>query len=225
MWVRKSGELGRLEEAPLGERHAMVDEVPVARPDEPDVRLEDDRPPAGGEQLTDDRELLDHGIGRVEVFEVVAHEHRSEVRGRERGVELEARRLHEPDIGGEHGAHVPDVGRPFLRRLDRPDEVAAIAGQVQDRFGRVHEPLQIPCDLVPDALLGADLAFVEARLVELVEGIAHRRPASDSAWIHGMTSSSIWSSVVVASKPRTSRALRTSGTRSWTSCSNGASLT
>ena len=182
------------------------------------------RPP-GRQQLTDDRELLDHGIGRVEMLEIVAHEHRPEVRQRERGVELEAGRLDEPDIGGEHGAHVPDVGRPLLGRLDRPDEVAAIAGKVEDRSGRIHVALQIPCDLIPDALLGADLAFVEARLVELVEGTAHSRPASVSARIHGMTSSSIWSSVVVASKSRTSRALRTSGTRSWTSCSNGASLT
>ena len=50
-------------------------------------------------------------------------------------------------------------------------------------------------------------------------------PASNSARIQGMTSSSIWSSVVVASKPSMSRALRTSGTRRWTSCSNGGSVT
>ena len=40
-----------------------------------------------------------------------------------------------------------------------------------------------------------------------------------------MTSSSIASSEVVASNPRTSRAFRTSGTRIWTSCSKGGSDT
>ena len=77
------------------------------------------------------------------------------------------------------------------------------------------------------------LAFAEARPVEVGHEVrrkvgrepGHRRPAAVSAAIHGMTSSSISSSVVVASKPRTSRDLRTSGTRSWTSCSNGGSLT
>ena len=53
----------------------------------------------------------------------------------------------------------------------------------------------------------------------------HNRPASTSVAIHGMTSSSIVSSDVVASKPRIARDLRTSGIRSWTSCSKGASLT
>src|SRR5581483_4912186 len=45
------------------------------------------------------------------------------------------------------------------------------------------------------------------------------RPAPISSLIHGMTSSSIVSRLVVASKPSTSRALRTSGTRICTSCS------
>src|SRR5260370_26026843 len=45
------------------------------------------------------------------------------------------------------------------------------------------------------------------------------RPASISSRIQGMTSSSIASSAVVASKPSTSHALCTSGTRRCTSCS------
>src|SRR2546423_15712105 len=49
----------------------------------------------------------------------------------------------------------------------------------------------------------------------------YSRPASSSARLHRITSSSIPSSVVVASKPKMSRAFVTSGTRSWTSCSNG----
>src|SRR4029079_8700882 len=59
----------------------------------------------------------------------------------------------------------------------------------------------------------------------LPRGLDHSRPASTSPRIQGMTSSSISSSVVEASKSRTSVALRTSGTRIWTSCSNGGSET
>ena len=45
-----------------------------------------------------------------------------------------------------------------------------------------------------------------------------------TAWVtHGTTSSSISSSEVVHSMPRTARALVTSGTRFWTSCSNAGS--
>src|SRR5271163_4623096 len=49
-------------------------------------------------------------------------------------------------------------------------------------------------------------------------------PASTAFTIQGMTSSSMTSSEVVAEKPSTSDALWTSGERSWTSCSNGGSL-
>src|SRR5260370_42390179 len=48
-------------------------------------------------------------------------------------------------------------------------------------------------------------------------GVAQILPASISSRIHGMTSSSISSSVVLASKPRISRALLTSGARRCTS--------
>ena len=51
------------------------------------------------------------------------------------------------------------------------------------------------------------------------------RPCSIASSTQGTTMSSISSRDVVASKPRTSRALRTSGTRRWTSCSNGGSVT
>ena len=46
------GEFGGLQEASLGQRDPMVDEVPVARSDQPDVRLEDDHPAAGSEQIS-----------------------------------------------------------------------------------------------------------------------------------------------------------------------------
>src|SRR4029079_780831 len=59
----------------------------------------------------------------------------------------------------------------------------------------------------------------------LPRGLDHSRPASTSPRSQGMTSASISSSGVEASKSRTSVALRTSGTRIWTSCSNGGSET
>ena len=51
------------------------------------------------------------------------------------------------------------------------------------------------------------------------------RPSATAAVIHGMTSSSISSSVVVHSKPSTSRALSTDGMRFCTSCSKPGSCT
>src|SRR5260370_13769718 len=50
-------------------------------------------------------------------------------------------------------------------------------------------------------------------------------PAWTSSRIHGITSSRTSSSEVVASKPRSSRALLVSGTRICTSCSYGGSDT
>ena len=49
------GQLGGLEQAPLGQGDAVVDEVPVARPDEPDVRLEDDHATARREGAAERR--------------------------------------------------------------------------------------------------------------------------------------------------------------------------
>jgi hypothetical protein len=49
------------------------------------------------------------------------------------------------------------------------------------------------------------------------------KPHAAAFSIHGMTSSSMSARVVVASKPRTRRALSTSGTRHWASCPKGSS--
>ena len=50
---------------------------------------------------------------------------------------------------------------------------------------------QVPHDLVPDRLFRADLALIEPGVVQILQRIGHNRPASDSARIQGMTSSSI----------------------------------
>ena len=71
-------------------------------------------------------------------------------------------------------------------------------------------------DQVRHYTYGGDLAA--GRHVQMV-------PALMAASIQGMTSSSIVSSVVVASKPSTRLALSVAGTRRWTSYSNGSSWT
>src|SRR6476660_1942312 len=127
-------------------------------------------------------------------------------------------------------------------RTYAPAEVVAKAADgrqlggepVDDRHGRILVKIVDDEDLVrlgdrrrehPEHRLDR-LAFLEHRHHDRQHRRGHQsRPASVSSRIHGMTSSSIWSRLVVASKPRTSRDLRTSGTRSWTSCSNGGSLT
>jgi len=74
------------------------------------------------------------------------------------------------------------------------------------------DPLALVVDRDDDRELGS--AGLDVRMSRRrASSLGHRRPASTSARIHGTTSSSIVSSEVVASKPRTSRALRTSGTR------------
>ncbi len=179
----------------------MIDEVPVARSNQSDVRLKDHHPAARPQQLGGDPQLVDHGVAGLEVLEVVAHEDRPEVSGRQHAGQVETRRLDEPHVRREHVMHVPDVCRPALARLNPADEMAAVAGQVEERRARIHVALQEPDDLPPDGVLGADLALVEPRFVEFGEEPRHRRPASSSARIHGTTSSSIASRLVVASKP------------------------
>src|SRR6185503_10728902 len=173
----------------------------------------------------DDTQLLDDRIGTRQVLEVVAHEHGAEVAGGQHAGEVEPGALDEPHVIRQVALDVADVARPPLAGDDRADEVTAVTGDVEHRRVRIDVPLQVPDDLAPDCVLRTDLAFVEPRVVELREEPSHSRPASTSLRIHGMTSSSISSRVVVASNPSTSRALRTSGTRIWTSCSNGGSET
>jgi hypothetical protein len=86
-------------QALFGQRRLVIEEVPVRAADETDVRLEDDYPATGGQQLANDGELFDDRIGRLEVLQIVAHEDRSEMRFRKHPAQLQAGRLHEMDIG------------------------------------------------------------------------------------------------------------------------------
>ena len=82
--VRKPLDLGGLHQAPLGQGDLVVDEVPVRRPDQPDVGLQDDHAPALPQQRVGHLELADHRRGGRQVLQVVAHEDRGEVTGRHR---------------------------------------------------------------------------------------------------------------------------------------------
>ena len=159
----QAGQRAGLDEALLGQRDPVVDEIPVGAADQPDVRLEDDHPTAGPEQPVGDGELLDDRRRALEVLEVVAHEDRSEARRRHRAVELETARLDEPDVGRELGSQVAQVGRPALGRVDVADEVAGVAGDVEDGRRRIDPALEEADDLRPDQVLLAARCLGEAR--------------------------------------------------------------
>ena len=137
---------------------------------------------------------------------------------------------------GPHGVEhpAPDVvaqstqaGQFRRERLD--DRARRIAVEVPDddhllrgRHGRVEGP-QDGLDRRALVVDRDDDRQVDRWVGPATRDGAHRRPASSSARIHGTTSSSIAGRSVCASNPSTERALRTSGTRRWTSCSNGGS--
>ena len=108
-------------------------------------------------------------------------------------------RLEEAAASGQQAAvdqELPLVGVEPLRPPD-VDEESPGAGEAQQVDGERE---------------GGRRAAGPRRLAQIV-------PSSTALVIQGITSSSISSRVVVASKPRTSRALSTFGTRIWTSCS------
>ena len=90
-----------------------------------------------------------------QVLEVVAHEDRAEGARRQDGPQLQPARAHEVDVCGKLRADVAQVGRPALGRPDVADEVAAVAGDVEHRRGRVDPALEVVDDLRPDPLLVA----------------------------------------------------------------------
>ena len=167
--LAQPGQAAGLGQAAVGQRDAMVDEVPVGAADEADVRLEDDRATAGSEQATRDRELLDDRVGAVEVLEVVAHEDGPERPDRQVPFEIETVRLDEVDVGRQLGADVAQVRSPAVRRADVADEVAGVAGDVEDRRGRVDPLLEVPGDLRPDHVLLTPGDLREPLAVDVVE--------------------------------------------------------
>src|SRR6202453_80459 len=138
----------------------------------------------------------------------------------------------------EHVGAVRDqIDADATSRADVIQEFAVATSQVHHRIAAPDPRLEEILDqhgpdgrsrlaVVPEAIAVKLLKVGITPHVVLV-GIAKARqivPASTAFTVQGMTSSSITSREVVAEKPRTSDALWTSGERSWTSCSNGGSL-
>src|SRR6266542_2681836 len=220
----EAGGSRRFLQAALGQRHLVVNEVPEGTADQADVGLQHDHPATRPEDPVDHSELLEDRVPGRQVLQVVAHERHAEVFRRQDLVQSKAIRLNESDVRRQRPRRIPEIGRPPLGRNDITNEVALVAADVDDR-PRDHVAPQIVHDRRPDSIFRGAMVVLEATRVDTVQIVAHSRPASSSVRIQGMTSWSIASSVVVASKPSTSRALRTSGTLNWTSCSNGGSET
>src|SRR6185503_7551093 len=150
-------------------------------------------------------ELGDDLVRAGQVLQVVAHEDEVEVAVRDRLAQRQAVGLHEVHVRAESCANIADVGRPALACADVADEVAEVAGHVENSTVAGYPTLEVRGDLRPEAILRARVGVPEAVVVDPIElGLArHALTASSSARIHGITSSSIASRVVVASKPRT----------------------
>src|SRR5205085_9805486 len=98
-----------------------------------------------------------------------------EAGGRKGAGELEALAPDEPHVGPDLGGEIADVRGPALPALDVADEVAAIAGHVEDAGVARHVPLEVPGDLRPDRLLGRDVEIREAAPVEAAQRVEAAR--------------------------------------------------
>src|ERR1700674_4055697 len=96
----EAGHGRRLFEAFLGQRHAVVDEVPVGSADQPNIRLQHEHATTGPQNLRGDLELPDHRFWRRQVLEVVAHEGEVEVTRGHRLMQVETAGLHEAHVSG-----------------------------------------------------------------------------------------------------------------------------
>src|SRR6266545_2930278 len=70
----EAGHQTRLLQAPLCKRHLVVDEVPIAAADQPDVGLHHDDPAAGTEDPQGDSKLIHDLVPGGKMLEIVAHE-------------------------------------------------------------------------------------------------------------------------------------------------------
>ena len=116
----------------------MVDKVPVGAANQANVRLENDHPSVRAEQAPNDAKLFDDRIGVRQVLEVVAHEDGAKRRFRQHPGEVETVCLDELDFSREGRAEVAQVGRPALGRSHVANEVAAVAGDIENRLAGVN---------------------------------------------------------------------------------------
>src|SRR5881296_882439 len=158
-----------LGEAFLGQGGLVVDEVPVRAADQADVGLQDQDLTAWPEERVGHAQLLEHGLGRGQVLQVVAEEGEVEVVVGEHVGQVEAARVDEAHVLRQLVLDRADVGRPSLPRLDVADEVASIAGDVDDSRVRLDVALEESAKLPPDRVLGRPVLLVEAEVVDLLE--------------------------------------------------------
>src|SRR5689334_8871741 len=92
--------------------------------------------------------------------------------------EIEAGSLDESDLGRQRRSHVADIGGPTLRGGDEPDEMAAVARDVQSGRVLIDVALEVADDLPPDIVFTTDLALVETCVVELGQQPCHGDPAA-----------------------------------------------
>jgi hypothetical protein len=114
-----------------------------------------------------DPELLDDALRRVEMLQVVAHEHDVEVVVGCRIGQREAVGLDESNVLRHAGGGIAQVGRPALGGADVADEVAGVGSDIEHLAGLGDvSTLEEAADLPPDRLLRAALALSEAQVVD-----------------------------------------------------------
>ena len=135
---------------------------------------------------------------------------------------------------GGPGADDDDFGQAFGGRVGHEDNafvalrcagrvLGSPCGAPRGRCRRPSTVLWRPPRQVRPARQGFYGARAPGRGLAAASRAGHTRPRSTASATQGTTSSRISSRVVVASKPRRSRALATEGTRAATSCANGSS--
>src|SRR5207245_3149510 len=97
-----------------------------------------------------DPELVDDGIGRWQMLEIVAHEHDIHRCALERIKAREPAASEKPHLGIEMFPNVTEVHGPALARLDLVDEVPAVTGDVENGRRRRDVALEKARDLAPD---------------------------------------------------------------------------
>ena len=166
----QAGKSTGLDKTSLGERNRVVDEVPVRRSGQPDIRLKDEDAAASPKQTGGDAQLLDHGLPRAEMLEIVTHEDDVEVALRKMVQKLEPVCLDESDVLRQITRNVAKIGSPLLTGRDVANEVATIARKVEHDPVLGDEALEEAAYLTPDFALSRSLSLTKPLAVNEIEG-------------------------------------------------------
>src|SRR5207249_9919448 len=137
--------------------------------DEPDVGLQDQDAAARLEQGERDAQLLQDRLRGRQMLEVVAEEREVEVVVGDDVGELEAAGTDKAHVARQRRLDRADVGRPALARLDVADEIALVAGDVDDAGAGLDVALKELAELLPDRILRGTVPLVEPEVVNLLE--------------------------------------------------------